>query len=539
MKRRIICLLLCACISVMLAGCGGSGDATGKLMSYSLTDDPQSLDPQVASDYNSMLVIQNVYEGLLTKEEDGKLSEGVATSYDVSDDKMTYTFHLRSDAKWMHRYKNDPEDGTESYNTPVTAYDFQFAFRRLLNPNTNSPFAANFYCIKNAKAVHENGLSIDQLGVVAENDTTLTVYLEAPNAMFLELMTTTPAMPCNETFFNETKGRYGLDLEHILSNGPFYMKEWSVEHYVRIRQNPVYQSALPTVASGANLTIRTSEEALEALNSDTIDIGILTAKEYSQLSSKDFVSKDFENTVWGLAFNTERPEWSNQDIRMAFMMSIDRSQYESYLPESTVNTNAVVPSSVKILDQSYRDLPESTIPNYYNVEQARQHLQNGLAQLNLSDINQKELIVPEEVETLVQQISQQWQSNLGVYFKITGLSDKEYQQALKTKNYDCALISITNTGSSPEDILSQFLDGEQVQNSSPAFVQAMNQAESAVSVDDMISACQQAEQILLSDSVFLPLYFQKEYFVTRTGVDHLVFDSAGRLIQFKYATKQK
>ena len=154
MKRRIICLLLCVCISVMLAGCGGSGDATGKLMSYSLTDDPQSLDPQVASDYNSMLVIQNIYEGLLTKEEDGKLSEGVATSYDVSDDKMAYTFHLRSDAKWMHRYKNDPEDGTESYNTPVTAYDFQFAFRRLLNPNTNSPFAANFYCIKNAKAVY-------------------------------------------------------------------------------------------------------------------------------------------------------------------------------------------------------------------------------------------------------------------------------------------------------------------------------------------------------------------------------------------------
>ena len=215
------------------------------------------------------------------------------------------------------------------------------------------------------------------------------------------------------------------------------------------------------------------------------------------------------------------------------------SQYESYLPESTVNTNAVVPSSVKILDQSYRDLPESAIPNYYNIEQARQHLQNGLAQLNLSDINQKELIVPEEVETLVQQISQQWQSNLGVYFKITGLSDKEYQQALKTKNYDCALISVTNTGSSPEDMLSQFLDGEQVQDSSPAFVQAMNQAESAVSVDDMVSACQQAEQILLSGSVFLPLYFQKEYFVTRTGVDHLVFDSAGRLIQFKYATKQK
>ncbi|WP_242447941.1 peptide ABC transporter substrate-binding protein, partial [Bacillus thuringiensis] len=112
-----------------------------------------TMDVTKATDSESMNVMRNVFEGLYTLGEDNKFIPGVAQSYDVSEDKKTYTFHLR-ESKW-------------SNGTPVTAADFVFSWKRAVNPDTAAEYAFLFFDIKNAKRINSKELPIDQLGVKA------------------------------------------------------------------------------------------------------------------------------------------------------------------------------------------------------------------------------------------------------------------------------------------------------------------------------------------------------------------------------------
>lgn len=122
-----------------------------------------TMDVTKATDSESMNVMRNVFEGLYTLGEGNKLVPGVAQSYDLSEDKKTYTFHLR-ESKW-------------SNGTPVTAEDFVFAWKRAVNPDTAAEYSFLFFDIKNAKKMNSKELTVDQLGVKAVDNKTLEVQL--------------------------------------------------------------------------------------------------------------------------------------------------------------------------------------------------------------------------------------------------------------------------------------------------------------------------------------------------------------------------
>ncbi|MFQ9846563.1 MAG: ABC transporter substrate-binding protein [[Clostridium] leptum] len=125
-------------------------------------------------------------------------TEAAAESYAVSADGLTYTFLLRKDMLWS--------DG----KTPVTAYDFQFAFQRLFDPQTQSPAAVNFTCIRGSSAALSGEGSVQDIGVTAQDDDTLVFSLEHLNPSFLSLLTTPAALPCNEDFFRAARGKYSV-----------------------------------------------------------------------------------------------------------------------------------------------------------------------------------------------------------------------------------------------------------------------------------------------------------------------------------------
>lgn len=538
--KQIAAVFLIVCVCLASVGCKSDSSSTGRLMSYSLSADPQNIDPQMASDNNSLLIVNNIFEGLLSKTVEGKITEGVAESYSISSDGLTYTFTLRNDARWMHR----SQEKNEYHNTPVIADDFVFAFQRLLSPNINSPYAKDFYCIQNAQSVHNGSLSVDQLGVRADTDTQLTITLEYANPLFLDLLTTAPAMPCNRAFFESTNGQYGLDIDSILSNGPFYIREWSLEHYVRIRQNPVYSSWSPVVASGANLTIRNEEETYQRLDAGDIDNGVLPLEWYQKLKQSDFNVTEFENSVWGIGFNNASVEnselMSNAEIRNALAMSLDRTSYQTYLNENAVIANSIVPSSVTLLEDSYRTLAGEELAPAYSPEEAKIHLQTGLSQVGEGSINSISILVPEGSSEIMDMISQVWQQNLQVFFKIEVLPQEEYQERLEDGDFDCALMKFTSDANTPSSILSKFSSGSS-QNSlsyrSETVDGLIQQATVSSTVDDMVQQYRQAEQAILDDGAFLPLYFEKEYFVSRKDISDIRFEPSSKLLFFKDAKK--
>ena len=142
---------------------------------YRVTDEPVTLDPQIADDNPSRLVIMNIFEGLTRLDENDNAVQGVADSWKADISKMEYTFHIRENAKWS--------DGS-----PLTAQDFVYGFQRLFSAKTGSATAKELFCIKNSEKVRNNELDISELGVYAENENTLKIKLEYLDPQFTALL---------------------------------------------------------------------------------------------------------------------------------------------------------------------------------------------------------------------------------------------------------------------------------------------------------------------------------------------------------------
>ena len=192
--------------------------------------DPGSLDPhKVSGDWENR-VVGDYIEGLVTDDAGAEPIPGQAESWDISDDGLVYTFHLRDGIKWT--------DGE-----PVTADDFVFALQRLMDPATASDYAYLQYPIKNAQAINSGEITdFDQLGVKAIDDKTLEITLEAPTPFFIEALTHYTAFPVPKHLV-ESLGDEWTRTENIVANGPYKVVEWLPGSYVHSVKNEDYYDA--------------------------------------------------------------------------------------------------------------------------------------------------------------------------------------------------------------------------------------------------------------------------------------------------------
>ena len=183
----LLCAVLCAAAPV---SCGNDdrGDGLNHLYNACLLGNPASLDPQFASDSTSATVIKNLYSGLLLEDAAGNISCCNAESYTVSPDGLVYTFTLRQDNYWFFDENKDDVIGDDEY-FPVTADDYVFALKRLLDPKMKSPYGQYYTCIKGGAASLAGTQSVESVGVRAVDSSTLEITLEYPSASFLELLT--------------------------------------------------------------------------------------------------------------------------------------------------------------------------------------------------------------------------------------------------------------------------------------------------------------------------------------------------------------
>lgn len=519
--KKILCICLSALLLLSFSSCGS--DKSDQLIKYNISSDPVNLDPPLADDPQSALVVTNLFEGLLRLTADGKLTEGVAADYDVSGDGLTYTFHLRSDAKWS--------DGTS-----VTAKDFVFGFQRLFNPSTGSESAKKLYCIRNAEQIHTGQLPVNSLGVRANDDNTLTIELAYQDAMFLTLLTTPVAMPCNEAFFVQSKGRYGLTEKTLLSNGAYRLKEWEKGKYLALRRNEEYHSAAEVKNGGISLYIQPDEaKTLEDFKNGSVYAFSLSGTQTEKLTGKGYNIDRNSNSVWGILLNRTKPVLANNNISNALMHGFDRSSYKKYLPDYLTPANAIVPPAVSILEKPYREeLAKNVGAPAYNVEQAKLLARAGFAELQVSSLTELTVIIPKDtpLTSVFSYISQVWQRDLNIYFRVEQLEETEYRQRLNSGNFDCALIQLTADYNSPNAFLSQIDQMEKYGIQLPGLHDLLNRA-SRGGLEQSAGIYREAEQMILNAGVFLPLAYQTNCFVSKTSVTGFIHDISGEIVDFK------
>ena len=190
--------------------------------------EPGSIDPHQASGDWENRIIGDYIEGLMAEDAKAEAIPGQAESWDISDDGLVYTFHLRDGIQWS--------DGT-----PVTAADFEFAFRRIVNPATASDYAYLQYPIKGASEIADGSMPVDSpdFGVKVIDDKTLEITLENPTPYFLQLLTHYTAYPVPKHVV-EAKGDDWTKVENVVGNGPYKIVEWVPGNYIKSVKSDTY-----------------------------------------------------------------------------------------------------------------------------------------------------------------------------------------------------------------------------------------------------------------------------------------------------------
>nr|WP_319487368.1 peptide ABC transporter substrate-binding protein [uncultured Caproiciproducens sp.] len=524
MFKRITAAVLCLGILFSFSACGRNEPKNAnRKINYYLAAEPKTLDPQIASDSSAMIAIEALFEGLVRLGSDNRPYPGVAEKWISSEDDTVFTFTLRSNAKW-----------SDDKKTPVTANDFVYAFRRALLPQTESETCSRMFCIKNAKEVNSGKVSADQLGVTAADAHTLVVRLNYSYPDFPSITAATVFMPCNQKFFESTSGRYGLERKYLLGNGPFEIDGkygWDHGQYLNLVRSDTYLGNQKPLPSNIKFTIETKDNVISdpvaALKADTVDAIAVSGDQAASAKAQGCTITSFEDTTWGLCFNTQSDMMKNKNIRRAFIQSFNRAAVLKHLPKNVSPANDIITPMTTLMGKPYRSLANSGSFFLKQDKNAAALLAAGLSELSLSELKSVSVICPDnaDVKLMLNEMIATWNVQFKNYFNMEPLDSGKLAARIKSGDYQIALCPVQPAGDGPLSVLSLFKSGEKdnpakLQDSS--FDTMLNNAEKS---DGTGSAAifASAEKYLNEQGVFYPLYYEKHYYAAAKGVTGVVF----------------
>lgn len=466
--------------------------------------DPETLDPQKTSGTNESKILRDLFEGLVIHDAMGKLIPGVARNWEVSTDGKTYTFHLRSKAKW-------------SNGDPVQASDFVFSFRRLFTPATAARYANLFYPILGAERMHR-GLenAANELGVEAVDRETLVIKLERPTPYFLEILALRAAYPLHP----KTVQANGADFVRpgiLVSNGAYFLSDnipnsgvvlkKNFQHYDadNVHIDTIYYQPVKDISAGAR----------RFLAGELHSVSDFPADQYRLLRDRlgDQVSVAPYLGTYYLAFNTQKKPFSDARIRNALSMVIDREFLSDSIWSSTMlPAYSFIPPGIENYEQPVEVYYRSQNP-IEREEAARGLLREagygpGLQELTLSvrynesDNNRRTIVA----------IADMWKRALGVNTTIINSDSASHFSHLRNGgDFDVARGGWIADYSDPQNFLFLFQSDNKGLNYSrytnPEFDGLMRRAADQTSVPTRMQLLRAAETIISRDAPYVPLLF--------------------------------
>ena len=350
MKKMALVLAAVLASGMVLTACGGSGngakETTGNQASTTTTTttggldlavqigpDPETVDPALNTAIDASNVILHAFETLLTFDENNDIVPGQAESFDVSDDGLTYTFHLRDGLKWS--------DGSD-----FTAEDFVYSWKRLADPMTAAPYAADMLSM--VKGYDEAAAGdIDALGVSAPDAKTLVVELSSPCVYFDKIITHASMAPVKKDVVDANGDQWALAPETYISNGPLKMIEWVPGSHMTFAKNENYWNAdKVTLNSLKYVLMEDSNAAYSAYQTGEVQmIKDIPTEEIPSLQDSPDYHLDPRLATSYTIFNTQKAPFDDAKVRMALSLAVDREYVANTLMIGTVApaTNFVGP----------------------------------------------------------------------------------------------------------------------------------------------------------------------------------------------------
>lgn len=311
--------------------------APAQSLTMSLGAEPETLDPAL---YGGALyvgaegghIINNTYEGLM-REVNRKLVPAIAEKYTVSSDGTVYTFTLRA-AKWS--------DGQ-----PLTARDFEYAWKRALDPALAADGSYYLYCIKGGQAYNEGSGKVEEVGITALNDKTLKVTLTAPMPQFLSLTTYQNYMPVRKDMVEKGGEGWSKNPQTAISEGPFKLTGYTAGKQLVVEKNPNYWNVVNVKLDKITAVFGDDEAAaVNAYGENKIDmLDLIAFNSIPSLKAKFPELKILpEHATFYYAFNTQKAPMDNAKVRRALSLAIDRNAIaEKYAKPGQNPAGALIP----------------------------------------------------------------------------------------------------------------------------------------------------------------------------------------------------
>ncbi|RME42553.1 MAG: hypothetical protein D6791_17465 [Chloroflexi bacterium] len=470
--------------------------------------EPLTLDPTLAVDGSSIIIVDQLFSGLIALGPEMEAVPDVAASWEVADEGRRYVFHLRDEVMWS--------DGR-----PLTAGDFEFAWKRVLDPATGSPSASLLYDVKGARAFHQGQTpDPDCVGVRSLDDTTLMVELEGPTGYFLYLLTCAYTYPVPRHVV-ETHGDRWTDAQHLVTNGPFRLLTWERGASLSLTRNPSYhgqcegnvqQVEILVGQEGANLLALYGKDDLDILPlAGMTNLAPDEVDAARQRHAADYISLPELNTA-GIGFDVSRPPFNDRRVRRAFALAVDRRWWadEVHRGQFFPGTGGFVPPGMP------GHSPDIGLP--YDPEQARRLM----AEAGYPDGDAfpcVTLVLPDAARATAafEQLQQHWQAALSVEIACETMEWGAFE-LVKERLPHLFFQGWAADYPDPDNFLRVGLLYHQAEWRNEKYSRLVEQARRLTDQAARMKLYRQADRILVEEAVFLPLAYVRSHLLLKPWV---------------------
>ena len=481
--------------------------------------DPPTMDPHLSGDATSAEYVVEIFSGLMAYDQKLDLIPDIAASYEVSADGLVYTFKLKEEAKF--------QDGK-----PIRAEDFKWSFERACDPATGSPTADTYLGDIVGCRDKLRGQADEVEGVQVIDDLTLELTIDEPKGFFLAKMTYPTA--------------YVLDRENVESSpdwytqpngsGPFMIDTFAPdqgaiilaknENFYREPQ-PILDRVIYVVGNPIN-PMSGYEEGLDQLGLpgvtyDAIQVG--TANLPRVTDPNNPLSDEFQSTnslsVFYLGFNVDKPPFDDVKVRQAFNLAVNKARMVDVIFQGTTPVaNGIVPPN----------MPGYQNPDLSDYEFDPERAYELIAESSYEDVSELPEITLHvsgtggEVGPVVEAMLQSWEENLGVEINVEQVTWPEFLADLNNPDnpYQMYQLGWIADYPDPQNFLEILFHSDSTQNhghySNPEVDALLDQARGTLDTEERLALYQQAEQMILDDAAWIPIYFDVENWLVKPYV---------------------
>ncbi|MGB3304574.1 MAG: peptide ABC transporter substrate-binding protein [Thermomicrobiales bacterium] len=490
--------------------------AADQVMRLPITE-PTTMDPGVSYGDDEIYIFFNIFDGLVgVDQETGKVVPRIAESYEENEDGSVFTFKIRQGVTWS--------DGT-----PLNAHDFEYSWKRVLDPDTISQYTSAMHPIKNGVAIENGDADPNELGVKATDDYTLEVTLEGPTPYFPLLATTWTFAPVPKHVIDE-KGDQWVEAENIVSSGPFIMTEWKHDQEIILEPNPHFYGDKPTLTKATYRIFEDpSTQAYVAFENNELEYAEPEGPDLDRILADPVASKELiqfpRSNCYFVVCDTTNAPTDKVEFRQALYKSIDRD-----LIANTILKGQFLPAFTVLAPDIPGNNPAAAMTE--SVDEAKKLLSDAGIDPGSVEIEIVYINAPARYKTIAEYLQSAWQDNLGIKVKLSPIEDAAYSDWRASRETQPFNTYTGTWGSDFADASNWFnqnftSDSDHYRNhwKNDDFDKLCAEAAVNTDVEERNKQYAEAEKILVDQAPIIPMYRAKAFRTLKPTVKDLWFQS--------------